>query len=80
MFPEIYISKEAALPSNSQWENRFHIKSASSNRLYTIAQHIKGRYWGCDCPGWKRHRKCKHLSEIGLPSLLVPHEVNIITR
>lgn len=80
MLPVLYISKDAVLPNNTLWQHRFTIKSSSSNRIYTIAQHIKGRYWGCDCPGWKRHRKCKHLNEIGLPALMVPHEVNLITR
>jgi len=28
-----------ALPDNSQWENRFEIRSENSNRVYIIAQH-----------------------------------------
>lgn len=56
------------LPDNAGWKNRFEIKSASSNRLYTIAQRKTGGGWGCSCPGWIRHRTCKHLKAI-LPVL-----------
>jgi hypothetical protein len=52
------------LPDNAQWKNRFEIKSESSNRLYTVAQNKANGTWGCSCPGWKRHRKCKHLSTL----------------
>jgi len=27
------------LPDNDQWENRFEIRSETSNRIYIIAQH-----------------------------------------
>jgi hypothetical protein len=64
-----------ALPDNAQWENRFEIKSASSNRIYIVSQNIKKRHWGCSCPGWKRYRKCKHLESLGLPANEKPHEV-----
>lgn len=65
------------LPDNGQWTNRFEIRSESSTRIYTIAQHKKGRYWGCSCPAWRAHRKCKHLSEIGLPNHQRPYEVQL---
>jgi hypothetical protein len=52
------------LPDNEQWTNRFEIKSASSSRLYTIAQRKSDRSWGCSCPGWKSRRKCKHLTQL----------------
>lgn len=64
-----------ALPDNDKWTNRFNVRSASSDRLYVVAQHKDGRHWGCDCPGWRRHRKCKHLLEMGLPAKEVPHEI-----
>ena len=63
------------LPDNSQWTNRFEIKSASSNRVYVVAQHKTSRYWACSCPGWIRFRKCKHLATIGLPAQMRPYEV-----
>lgn len=66
-----------ALPDNDQWINRFKVKSQSSNRIYIIAQHRKKRHWGCSCPGWKRHRNCKHLEAIGLPGHEEPHEARI---
>lgn len=52
------------LPDNQQWQNRFEIKSASSSRLYTVAQRKTDHTWGCSCPGWKRHRNCKHLTTL----------------
>jgi hypothetical protein len=52
------------LPDNQQWTNRFEIKSASSSRLYTIAQRKSDHSWGCSCPGWKSHRNCKHLAKL----------------
>jgi hypothetical protein len=56
------------LPDNDQWTNRFNIRSETSNRLYTVAQRKSDGSWGCDCPGWRRHRTCKHLSAI-VPAL-----------
>jgi len=50
-----------ALPSNAQWENRFEIRSESSNRVYIVAQNKKTGCWGCSCPGYLSHRRCKHL-------------------
>lgn len=76
----IYIEKENVLPPNEQWENRFYVKSETSDRLYTVAQNIKKRHWACDCPGWKRFRKCKHLEAMGLPILEKPYEPNIINH
>ena len=67
--------QEHGLPDKGQWVNRFEVRSESSDRVYVIAQHKTGRHWGCSCPGWKRHRKCKHLTAVGLPSLEEPHEV-----
>ncbi len=50
-----------ALADNGQWTKRFEIKSETSNRLYIIACNKKTGKWGCSCPGYLRHRKCKHL-------------------
>ena len=52
------------LADNDQWTNRVQIKSASSSRLYTIAQNKANKTWGCSCPGWIRHRNCKHLDVV----------------
>ncbi len=60
------------LPDNAQYKNRFEIPSASSNRLYVIAQNKKTNQWSCSCPGWIRHRKCKHLTS--LQPLLAQHD------
>jgi hypothetical protein len=49
------------LPDNEQWEQRFQIRSESSNRLYTIARNKKTGKWGCSCPAYLTRRKCKHL-------------------
>lgn len=76
----LYVNQSVQLPSNDQWQNRFTITSATSNRLYIIAQHIKKRHWACSCPGWKAHRRCKHLDAMNLPGQEKPFEVNIINR
>src|SRR5271170_8108343 len=65
------------LPDNNQWTNRFYIKSESSGSLYTIAQNKGRRYWGCSCPGWIGHRKCKHLKAMELPFYEKPYEAQI---
>lgn len=52
------------LPDNAQWTNRFEIPSSSSNRVYTVAMRKSNGTWACSCPGWIRHRKCKHLASL----------------
>jgi hypothetical protein len=52
------------LPDNGQWTNRFQVKSLSSSSLYTIAQRRSDHTWGCSCPGWRNHRRCKHLTDV----------------
>lgn len=73
----VRISKSLFLPDNDQWMNRFEIKSETSNRVYTVAQNKSKLHFACSCMGWIRFRKCKHLSEIGLPNLEVPYTGNI---
>src|SRR5271170_426570 len=74
----VHIPSDARmLPDNNQWTNRFQIKSESSGALYTIAQNIRKRYWGCDCPGWISRRKCKHLRNMGLPAGEEPFEAKL---
>jgi uncharacterized Zn finger protein len=65
------------LPDNQQWTNRLEIKSETSNRLYIIAQNKDKRHWGCSCPGYKIHRRCKHLAALQLPAGERPYEVQI---
>lgn len=50
-----------ALPDVGEWQNRFEIRSEISNRVYVISRNKKTMKWGCSCPGWITHRKCKHL-------------------
>jgi len=76
--PTLHIRSEVALPDNDQWQHRFYIRSETSNRIYTISQNKKNRHWACDCPGYKAHRKCKHLESLNLPCHEKPHEVNVI--
>lgn len=70
-------SNSVVLPDNSQFTNRFEIRSESSNRIYVVAQHKTSRWWACSCPGWVRFRKCKHLSALGLPAGQRPMEVRM---
>ena len=78
--PEIYISRQAALPDNDQWMNRFEIHSETSDRVYVIAQHKRYKHWGCSCPAWRIHRKCKHLTAVGVPNNEKPFEIVLKTR
>jgi hypothetical protein len=74
---EVGLDPRDTHPKNSaeaQWTNRFFAYSATSDKVYTIAQHKAGRYWGCDCNGWKGHKKCHHLSDAGLPNHMIPFE------
>lgn len=75
----VHIKKELMMPPNDQWEHRFEIRSETSTRIYVIAQNIKKRHWACSCPGWKSHRKCKHLEALDLPVKEQPLELNVIT-
>jgi uncharacterized Zn finger protein len=68
------------LPDNGQWRYRFELRSESSNRIYIVAQKKSDESWGCSCPGWKRHRKCKHLTAVGLPSHEAPYPINNIAH
>jgi hypothetical protein len=52
-----------SLPDNDQWDMRFEIRSESSGRIYIIARNKKSSKFACSCPGWKRWRVCKHLTE-----------------
>ena len=65
------------LPDNSQYTNRFEIKSQSSDAIYTIAQSKSGRWWACSCLGWIRHKRCKHLDALGLPGKHEPFEAKL---
>lgn len=80
MLPVLHIPIQMTLPDNDQWQNRFQVESETSNRIYVIAQHKKKRHWACSCPGWKRHRSCKHLQAIKLPGHEKPHEVNLVNN
>jgi len=73
----LHIRQDVALPDNSQWTNRFKIGSESSDRVYVISQNKSKRFWGCSCPAWRVHRKCKHLEALGLPSYERPYEPRI---
>ena len=54
----------SVMPDNAQWVNRFTVQSRSSSSVYTVAQRRTDGVWGCSCPGWRHHRKCKHLTDI----------------
>lgn len=62
-------------PDDSVWCNKFEFESADSGKRYTISQHKEKRHWGCSCQGYRTKRRCKHLQELGLPTLETPFEV-----
>lgn len=76
----VRINSDVALPDKNEWINRFEIKSATSNRVYVVAQHKTKRHWGCSCPGWITQRHCKHLRAIGLPANEKAFEPKVITE
>ena len=78
MLPIIRVPQSMSLPDKGVWRYRFNIPSETTDRLYKVAQHKEKKYWGCSCPGWKKHRHCKHLRNIGLPGDEKPYEVNFI--
>ena len=63
------------MSENNNWINQIEIRSETSERLYVVSQHATKRYWGCSCPGWRAHRKCKHLERLGLPCGEQPFEI-----
>jgi len=62
------------LPDTSAYVNRFDVRSETSDMVYTVAQSKSGRWWSCSCLGWIRHKKCKHLTALGLPGKHKPYE------
>lgn len=78
--PTLRIDSSLILEDNKLWTNRFEIHSATSDRVYVIAQHKEKRHFGCSCPGWRIHRKCKHLDAVGLPAFEKPYEVKIVKQ
>jgi len=77
MVLRVFIPEDRRLPDNSQYIHRFQIKSESSDKLYTIAQSKSGLWWACSCPGWIRHKNCKHLRTLGLPGQHQPFEATL---
>jgi len=75
----VHAIKSSGLEDNTQWTNRFEVRSESSDRVYIVSQHKEKRHWGCSCPGWRTRRKCKHLTTLGLPILEEPHEIGRIS-
>lgn len=58
------ISSEGMLPDTNTHKVRFDIRSSSSNRLYRVSVRKSNNVLECSCPGWCRHRKCKHIEAI----------------
>ncbi len=75
--PVLRVPQSIRLPDSDQWQNRFEIRSETSNRIYVIAQNRKRRHWGCSCPAYRTRRRCKHLEEIGLPTHERPYEAKL---
>lgn len=69
--------QSSRLPDNAQYTNRFEIHSSSSDRVYTVAQSKANGWWACSCPGWIRHKSCKHLQALGLPGHYTPFEATL---
>ena len=61
------IPQNMRLPDDAQWKNKIKVRSSSSDNCWVVSQNISTGIMGCSCPGWKRHRKCKHIGSLGLP-------------
>jgi hypothetical protein len=57
-------SKLTILPDSAVWVKRMEVKSASSGKTYVVSQNARTMEWGCSCPGWRFHRKCKHTAAL----------------
>ena len=66
------------LPDNDQWQNRFEIRSETSNRIYIVAQNKKKGHWACSCPSWRVRRTCKHLIALSIPCFEKPYYPNLL--
>jgi hypothetical protein len=64
MAKETEAKNNAELDRKDQWTDRRQIRSATSNRVYTVARHKTKGFWGCSCPGWRARRTCKHVDAI----------------
>lgn len=73
--PILRIPSRSRLPDNAVWENRFEVRSETSDRIYIIAQNKAKRHWGCSCPAYRTRRHCKHLRSLALPAHEQPYEV-----
>jgi hypothetical protein len=60
-------------PDDAQWKNKFGVRSESSGKVYVVSQNKQTGKWGCSCPGYLIHRKCKHLVDGCGLSLLQIH-------
>lgn len=59
------------------YRNRMEVMS-DSGRKYIIAQRTSDFTWCCSCMGWTTHRKCRHLTALGLmPGNTTPAEIVI---
>src|ERR1035438_372017 len=54
--PILSVPRPAILPPTETLENRFEIRSTTTDRIYEIAQNKRMRSWSCLCPGWTRQR------------------------
>jgi hypothetical protein len=74
---QIHVPSQNKLPDDAQWENRFEIRSETSDRKYVVSQNKTKRFWGCSCMGWRRYRTCKHLNALSLPAHEQPYEAKL---
>jgi len=58
------VSDSGLLPDTNTHKLRFDVRSASSNRLYRVSIRKSTNQPECGCPGFIRHRHCKHLDAI----------------
>jgi len=62
------MEKGMKLPDSGEWVDRQEYYSETSSRIYVVARRNGTNEHGCSCPGWRTHRKCKHLTKLGYVS------------
>lgn len=64
--------EDGELPDGPRYKNRFYVKGSSISKRtgrankYLVSYDTATNQWCCECRGWIAHRKCHHLSEMGL--------------
>jgi hypothetical protein len=57
-----FINTKMLDDNDHTWVDRIAVTSKTSGNRYIIARNVKTGLLGCSCPGYRFHRKCKHIA------------------